>query len=99
MTAEGMIDVAFNKYRWVHIDNDTDDAFDLGIGMEIGMLKQVDQELSVEELNQLTVVPVEVEVDELDVSLESAILKLRIPERRTKLKEILKSEHPELTPN
>ncbi len=54
--------------------------------MEIGTLKQVDQELSVEELNQLTAVPVEVEVDELDVSSE-AIPKLMIPECRAKLEE------------
>ncbi len=51
MTAEGLIDVTFNKCRWAHIDNDADEAFDLGVGTEIGTLKQVDQELSVEELN------------------------------------------------
>ncbi len=97
VTAEGLIYVTFNKYRWAHIDNNTDEAFDLGVGMEIGTLKQVDQELSVKELNQLTAEPVHVEVDELDVCSESAIPKLMIPERRTKLKEILKIEHPELT--
>ncbi len=96
MTAEGLIDVTFNKYRRAHIDNDTDEVFDLGIGMEIGTLKPVDQELSVEKLNQLTVEPVEVEIDELDVSSE-AILKLTIPEHRDKLQQNLKIKHPELT--
>ncbi len=57
----------------------------------------MDQELTVEELNQLTAEPVEVEVDELDVSSGSEIPKLTIPEHRAKLKEILKIEHPELT--
>ncbi len=57
--------------------------------MKIGMLKQVDQELSVQELNQLTAEPVQVEIDELDASSE-AILKLTIPEHRAKLQEILK---------
>ncbi len=29
VTAEGLVNVTFNKYRWAHIDNDTDEAFDL----------------------------------------------------------------------
>ncbi len=29
MTAERLIDITFNKYRWADIDNDTDEAFDL----------------------------------------------------------------------
>ncbi len=37
VTAEGLIDVTFNKYRWAHIDNDMVEAFDLGIGMEVRM--------------------------------------------------------------
>ncbi len=60
VTAEGLIDVTFNKYRWAHIDNDTDEAFDLGIGTEVRKLCPVDQELSIEKLNQLTADPVEV---------------------------------------
>ncbi len=96
MTAEGLINVTFNKYRWVHIDNDMDEAFDLGIGTEIRMLNQVDQELTVEELNQLTAEPVAVEIGKLDVSLQ-AIPKLTIHECHAKLQEILKIEHPELT--
>ncbi len=79
MTAKGLIDITFNKYRWAHIDNDTDEAFDLGIGTEVGKLQPVDQELSVEELNQLTAEPVEVEIDQLDVNSEQ-IPKLTIPE-------------------
>ncbi len=39
VTAEGLIDITFNEYRWAHIDNNTDEAFDLGIGMEVGTLK------------------------------------------------------------
>ncbi len=77
--AEGFIDVMFSKYRWVHIDNNTDEAFDLEIGAEVAMLMPVAQELTVEELNQLTVEPVDVEMDELDVSSAEAILKLTVP--------------------
>ncbi len=67
VTTEGLIDVTFTKYRWAHIDNDMENAFDLGVGTEVGKLHPVDQELPVEELNQLTAKPVEVEIDQLDV--------------------------------
>ncbi len=55
------------------------------------MLMPVTQELTVDELNQLTVEPVDVEMDEL------VIRKLTLPEHHAKLKEILKIEHLELT--
>ncbi len=38
VTAEGLIDVSINQYRWAHIDNDMDQSFDLGIGMEVRKL-------------------------------------------------------------
>ncbi len=55
ITAEGLIDVTFRKHRWVHIDNDTDEVFFLEKGTEVTTLAPVTQELTVEELNQLTV--------------------------------------------
>ncbi len=64
--------------------------------MEVGKLHPVEQELSIEELNQLTAEPVEAEIDQLDVNSEQ-IPKLTIPEQHTKLLEILKIEHPDLT--
>ncbi len=79
VTAEGLINITFTKYRWAHIDNDTEHVFDLGIGTEVGKLRPVDQELSIEELNQLTAKPVEAEIDQLDVNSEQ-IPKLMIPE-------------------
>ncbi len=45
VTAEGLIDITFTKYRWAHIDNDTEHVFDLGIGTEVGKLCPVNQEL------------------------------------------------------
>ncbi len=96
VTAEGVIEIAFTKTRWAHIDNETDSAFDLGIGTAIGTLIAVDQELSVEDLNQLTAEPVQADIDQLDVDSES-ILKLTVPERRAKLEELLQIERPELT--
>ncbi len=80
----------------MHIDNDMENAFDLGAGTEVGKLQPIDQELSVEDLNQLTAEPVKADIEQLDINSEE-ILKLTVPERCAKLLEILKIEHPDLT--
>ncbi len=56
----------------------------------------MDQELSVEDLNQLTAEPAEVNIGALRGDL-GEVLKLSVPERRAKLLELLKLEHPNLT--
>ncbi len=38
VTAEELTDITFSKYRWAHIDNDMDKAFDLGVSTEVGKL-------------------------------------------------------------
>ncbi len=35
ITAEGVIKATFTKQRWVHIDNDTENVFNLGAGTEV----------------------------------------------------------------
>ncbi len=77
ITAEGVTEVAFTKTRWAHVDNDMDDVFNLGVRTEIGTLAPVDQELSVEDLNQLTAEPVDADIEQLGVNSES-ILKLTV---------------------
>ncbi len=78
ITAEGLIEVTFANSRWVHIDNDTEHVFDLGARTEVATLEFVDQELSVEDLNQLTAEPVEADI--IQVGIDSAeMLKLMVP--------------------
>ncbi len=60
-------------------------------------LAPVAQELTLDELNQLTVEPVQVEMEELDISSEAPLPNLMLPERHAMHKEILKIEHPEFT--
>ncbi len=68
---EGLINVTFCKNRWVHIDNETDEVFTLEKGTEVTTVAPMEKELTVEELNQLTVEPIGVQMEELDISSDA----------------------------